>query len=236
MKLKLKPQQTLFFDLTTQKLIELRQYLGLKKLQFFYLNFKYLKGFRNNYSIFELAISKLHFKKIIKLIYSFHSKKKKILFIGFDMSIKPLNFKELFYSYNHLYFSEIWFNSLITSNFSQKKIFLYFKNFLVDKFVQKNSKKRSKMIKEFSFFLESPDLIVYLFEKNTKQLLLKEIAKIKSPAVILAQDSNNLSNILYKIFGNFNKYKKKQFFYFILKAIFSLTKTKKINNYANQLL
>ena len=77
MKLKLTLQRKLFLDLTTQKLTELRQYLGLKKLQFFYLNFKYLKGFRNNFSIFELTFSKLHFKKAIKLIYLFHSKKKK---------------------------------------------------------------------------------------------------------------------------------------------------------------
>jgi len=227
MKLKLQQPREVTLDLISQKLKELRFYLGLKKLQLFYLNSRYLKGFRNNFSIFELTFSKNHFKKNFKIIYTFHIKKKQILFVGFEPLLKNLNFKTMFYKYNHLYISEVWFSSLF-SNYNKNKISQYLKSQLLKVMQNKNSSKVSKIINEFSRFTEAPDLIVIIFAKKNISIL-KEISLFKNPSIVLASDANNLSAITYKMFGSFTTYKKKFFFYYMLKALFSITKVKKKN-------
>lgn len=90
--MKLKLQVSKFHNSLDQKLLKLKIYKGLKKIAFFFFNAKYIKGFRNNFSIFELLYTKLHLKKSLKILYKSKKKKKKILLFGFSTNLlKPLH-------------------------------------------------------------------------------------------------------------------------------------------------
>ena len=71
------------YNLINSNLFYSRNYLGLKKLSFYYLNSSYIMGFRNKFSLFNLKYTKNFIKIILLLIYKFHYYNKKILFIGF---------------------------------------------------------------------------------------------------------------------------------------------------------
>jgi len=64
MKLKNKTKQ---YNILNLKLINYRVFLGLNKIFFFFFDTKYIKGFRNNFSIFELLYTKSFLKKALKI-------------------------------------------------------------------------------------------------------------------------------------------------------------------------
>lgn len=222
--MKLKKKNYITINLTNKKLIELRYYLGLKKLTFFYLNSKYIKGFRNNFSVFELSFSKSLLKKSFKVIYNYHINKQKILFVSFSDYFQKTQFKSFIYKHKHFYLSNIWFNDLLSN---RTKIQRYFKKTLHNT-SSDNFLKNLSFVNELLNFSKTPDLIV-LFFLNNKPLVLKEIERTNKPSIIFANSSSNLNKTLYKMVGNFNNYKANFFLFLILKSMFSISSFKKTN-------
>ncbi len=89
------------YNLINFYLLDSRNYLGLQKLSFYYLNSSYVLGFRNKFSLFNLKHTKNFIKKILLVIYKFHYNNKKILFIGFP-NVLNNKFNLLFNKTNHL--------------------------------------------------------------------------------------------------------------------------------------
>lgn len=210
------------YNLLNLELITFRAYLGLNKIYVFYLNCKYIKGFRNNFSVFELLYTKIHLKKVLKIIYKYNISKKKIFFIGFDDNNGFTNYKTLFLKTKHFFISDFWVHNLLLN---KALVLDHFKKTLSSK-----KKINSNMIDELFNILETPDLIISVNNNNFE--LYKEIIKLKLPLISLFNNSSKVRFLGYKIYGNFESVKAKIFIYLLFKALLSFSnineKTKKL--------
>lgn len=209
------------YNLINYNLLKSRNYLGLHKLSFCYLNSSYIIGFRNNFSVFNLKQTKNFLKKVLLLIYKFHYFNKKILFIGFPNFLNK-NYNLLFNKTNHYYISyDNWIYNFFVN---YKQIMLLKKKLLLKKNLNK------KEIKTFININKIPDLIVvYNQTKETK--IIKEILSTKIPFISF-MNSSTTSNLLdYKILGGFHHLKTKSFIYLLLKSILTLSTKSKSFHY-----
>lgn len=197
-------------SLLNSKFFLYKLYLGLKKLSLYYLNFKYLKGFRNNFSIFELSSFKTNIKNSLKIIYKFHKLKKSIFFIDFNEIKNHTNYQLLIYKSGHFYFN---------SDITKLSSLLKFKALKTSKLNSLVSLKK----KTLSFFKNSPDLVVFLCNKNNYKKQ-KEIENIKTPSILFFNDFNKINNLFYKIPGNFVSFKSKLFVYLLIKSVLTFSK------------
>jgi ribosomal protein S2 len=211
MKLKNKTKQ---YNILNLKLINYRVFLGLNKIFFFFFDTKYIKGFRNNFSIFELLYTKSFLKKALKIIYKFHKKKKKIFFVGFNDINMLTNYKLLFYKTKHSFVSDFWINNLLTN---RAQVLYHFKRRLI-----KKNKINFKTATELFNILKTPDIVVML--NNNIIGLNKEIEQSKLPLVLLLNNSNKINRLGYKVLGNFEALKSKIFVYLLLKSVLSFSK------------
>lgn len=200
------------FSLLNFNLLKYRNYIGLKKLSFYYLNSSYIVGFRNGFSLYNLKQTKNFLKKTLLIIYKFHYNNKKILFVGFPNFLDK-NFNVLFNKTNHYFTS---YDNWIYNFFVNYKKILFFKKKMsynkLNSFVYKNTNK-------------IPDLIVvYNQTKETK--IIKEILSTKIPLISFMNSSINSSLFEYKILGGFHHLRTKNFIYFLLKSILTLSKNK----------
>ena len=196
------------YNLINSNLFYSRNYLGLKKLSFYYLNSSYIMGFRNKFSLFNLKYTKNFIKIILLLIYKFHYYNKKILFIGFP-NILNNNFNLLFNKTNHYFIQqESW-------------IYNFFVNYKKIKFLKKNlSNKELKTIINISAI---PDLIV-LYDQTKETKIVKEIFSTKIPFISFMNSSTNSNLLEYKVLGGFHHLKTKKFIYLLLRSILTLPK------------
>jgi ribosomal protein S2 len=211
MKLKKKTTQ---YNILNLKLINYRIFLGLNKIFFFFFDTKYIKGFRNNFSIFELLYTKSFLKKALKIIYKYHKKKKKIFFVGFNDIYTLTNYKLLFYKTKHSFISNFWVNNLLTN---RVQVLYHFKRRLIKKKII-----NFKVATELFNILTTPDIVVML--NNKFPGLDKEMAQSKLPLVSLLNNSNKVNRLGYKVLGNFEALKSKIFVYLLLKSVLSFSK------------
>ena len=181
----------------------------------------------NNKINLTLENIEVYLKKSLKLIYEYHSKKKKILFIGFSFPNNKLIF-DIQNSTNHKFISENnWSNGLLSNNNNKlPKLIVIF-----------NSKYKTNIIKE-SINLKIPIICfgnlskiylkksIYIIPGNYKKLisfnifslLLFSILKIKQKNIfipkILTKKNFNKKKLLFQqskytnIKKRYNDYKK----------------------------
>ena len=169
-----------------QKFVINRDYLlSAKKNK---LNFQYLAGFRNQLGILNINLFEVLLKKIVKIIYVFSKKKKRVLFLGVsDVSSKIF-----------LYLSKQKNYSFISSN-SWVYGFLSNKEHVMN--TMDSQKRLTKMLKwDVS---TKPDLIVIL-TKNPKKDLIKEVTLLNVPVICLANDVSNTYSTDFKVLSGEN--------------------------------
>jgi ribosomal protein S2 len=197
------------YNLINHDLLTSRSYLGLHKLSLYYLNSKYIKGFRNKFCIFDTLKTKNFIKKALLIIYKYHYLNKKILFIGFP-NIKTKNYNILFNQTNHYYIPHSnWINNSIL-NYHQ---------------IIKSLKKKIFLTKNLNIN-RTPDLIV-LFNQTKEIKAFKESINSKIPLITFLDSCTKSDQTYYKIPGGFQNYKTEKICYLLLKSILTLPKSRK---------
>lgn len=165
----------------------------------------------NNSKDININSSILSLKTALKIIFEYHNKNKKILFVGTPFkNTKQVN--QLFKTTQHTVIPEsVWVNGVLTN----KKYCL--------KYLMHNKASKTKFFSKFLLTLrEKHDLIVILnLESNLDSL--NELYKTQLPIISFTDNTLNKNNdkISHKIVGNFNFTSKKRcnsFFFIILKA------------------
>lgn len=203
------------YNIINSNLLYSRNYLGLKKLSFYYLNSSYIIGFRNNFSLFNLKHTKNFIKKILLLIYKFHYHNKKILFIGFP-NILNNNFNLLFSKTNHYFINqESW-------------IYNFFVNY--KKIISLKKTLSNNELKTLININTIPDLIV-LYNQTKETKIIKEILSTRIQFISFINSSTNPNLLEYKVLGGFHHIKTKKLIYLLLRSLLTLSKNK---NYLNE--
>lgn len=164
--------------------------MKLKKL--FYLKYKlikleFIKSKLYNNSLQNYNLTETYLKKAIFIIFQFHIKNKKILFIGVDETIKK-KYKNVS---KHLFLPEFyWFKGLLTNKIQ------------VFKYIKKNQHNfMPAKIKNYFLLKKKPNLIV-LFNEQDQTTMIKEAVKLKIPIIVLNTKQANFDKILYPIYAN----------------------------------
>lgn len=204
------------YNLINYNLLKARIYLGSNKSSLNYLNFKYLKGFINNFCMFDLTQTNFHLKKALKIIYEFHYLNLKILFIGFPTIFNTNdNFVKLFEQTNHYHIPQ---NDLTNNKILNRYV-------LINNKKQHNNYKNSfnnKKLNKLNNILNTPILpnLIVLYDKNSEVLLLKNFTHLLNiPKITFVNSSDKLFNSGYKIPGSFINKKTNILCYFLLKSI-----------------
>lgn len=169
-----------------QKFVINRDYLlSAKKNK---LNFQYLAGFRNQLGILNINLFEVLLKKIVKIIYVFSKKKKRVLFLG----VSDVSSKIFLYLSKQKYYSFISSNSWVYGFLSNKEHVMN---------TMDSQKRLTKMLKwDVS---TKPDLIVIL-TKNPKKDLIKEVTLLNVPVICLANDVSNTYSTDFKVLSGEN--------------------------------
>lgn len=149
---------------------------------------------KNHFNYLLKKNIELKFKNALTIIFGFHSKNKKILFLGTPLKLnKPL--KKLFKNTNHSFIPEkIWLNGVLSNTKSVLK-------FLFKKYLKKN-----KNNLKFLFKLTSKNNLIVILNESLSTNPLKEFYKKKIPTISLNCSNTNLncSNSTYRIKQNLN--------------------------------
>lgn len=211
--MKLKNYKNFRYNLINSEFIKIKFYLGVTKLFFLFFNNRYILGFRNRYSVFEMLYIKAFLKKSLKLIYKYHINHKKILFIGFKDVNKWTKFKLLFLKSKHFIVSNFWIRGFLMNRSAifatSKKIF--------------KKKYKKHYFLEMCFVDKTPDIAVFLSNSSFK-IPYQEIKNYKIPFVLLSNNYSKNVCLNYKVFGNFVSYKSQIFLYLLLKSILTFSK------------
>ena len=169
-----------------QKFVINRDYLlSAKKNK---LNFQYLAGFRNQLGILNINLFEVLLKKIVKIIYVFSKKKKRVLFLG----VSDVSSKIFLYLSKQKNYSFISSNCWVYGSLSNKEHVMN----TID-----HQKRLTKMLKwDVS---SKPDLIVIL-TKNPKKDLIKEVTLLNVPVICLANDVSNTYSTDFKVLSGEN--------------------------------
>ena len=217
--MKLKKINTKNYSLLTLKLIDFKTFLGLKKLAFYYLNFKYVKGFRNNFSIFELYFTKIFLKKSLKIIYKYHNLNKKILFVGFNDIKNYTNFKFLLKQTKHFYYNlNFWIYSFLTT---RNQVFQHLKKKLFN-YNKKNFSANYFILQSLFHVQKTPDLIVFLDSSQISNAQ-KEIESSNIPLILFCNNDFRINYPVYKIPGRFNVTVSKLFLFLLFKSVLTFS-------------
>lgn len=153
-----------------------------------YLNTK--NSNKNSVNILIEAIE-MYFKQSLKIIYEYHVKQKKILFIGFPINSQILT-NDILKTTSHSFMSEnVWINGILSNI----------------KYVKKHNKNLSNIeIKRVLNDLHNrPDLVVLFNTKNNYQII-KEINNLKIPIISFNYSiKKKHEKILYNVSGNYSK-------------------------------
>ena len=207
------------YNLFFNEMMLSRIYLGLNKLKFFYLNSKYIKGFRNKYVIFDLILKTIFLKSSLKLIFKYHKKKKKIFFVGFPN--KENRFNQLFINKKHFCIDKKnWIKNIVLNKFSLKS---YFYSTLLKFRLYKKKKFFINYLFKLLFVNIKPELIV-TFSININSSIRKELIKSQIPSIGFLNSLNNSNNVFYKVFGGFHLDKVEKLCYLLIKSVLSLPK------------
>jgi ribosomal protein S2 len=216
--MKIKKIQQTKYNLINYNLLKSRSYLGLHKHSLYYLNSRYIKGFKNKFCIFEILKTKNYIKKSLLIIYKYHYFNKKILFVGFPNS-QNKKYNILFNQTNHFFIPQsTWINNIILNHYQ------VIKTFKKNLFSMNNL--NSKYFIEICNIKQIPDLIV-LYNQTKEMKAFQEILKLKIPLITFLDSSNKSDQIDYKIPGGFINLKSEKFCYLLIKSLLTLPKIKK---------
>jgi len=150
--------------------------------------FQYLAGFRNQLGILNLNLFEVLLKKIVKIIYVFSIKKKRVLFLGVS-DVCSKTFLLLSKQKNYSFISS---NCWVYGSLSNKEHVMN----------TSNHQKRSKKMVKWDVSTK-PDLIVIL-TKNPKKDLIKEVNLLNVPVICLANDVSNTADTDFKVLSGEN--------------------------------
>lgn len=153
------------------------------------------KNFLNESLNQNLEQSELHIKKALKIIYEYHSKNCKILFIGFPSSNIKL-FSNLISNTQHFFIpSNLWINGLLANQTSISQ-------FLLGSTFSQKSRLSLKNANSLLSIKTKPDLVV-IFDQSIETDTLKELYNLDIPITFFGSKSVLNEQITYKIPGNF---------------------------------
>lgn len=209
------------YNLINKTLLTTRSYLGLKKSSLYYLNLKYVQGFKNNFCIFKILKTKNNLKNNLKLIFKYHCANEKILFIGFP-EIKNNKFTSLFEKTKHYYIPlNVWVDNIII-NKSQVLYHLQNKNFK-----NRYNKKSLNIFKNTNkiFKIQKKPGLIVLYNQNFELNATKESLNSNIPIITFLNSSYFSNKINYKIpIGCQNK-NFVMFCYLLLKSLLTFSKS-----------
>lgn len=162
--------------------------MKLKKLS--YLKYKLIKIeffksklYRKSLQSFDLA--ETYLKKAISIIFQYHMKNKKILFVGVNKKIQN-KYKHVLKKTKHLFLPEkYWIKGLLTNKVT------------VFKYIKKSFS--STKIKNYFLLKKSPNLIV-IFNKQSQASIIKEAIKLKIPVIVLNSEKSQLEGIFHQMY------------------------------------
>lgn len=160
-------------------------------------------------------------KKVLRLIYKYHSRNKKILFVGMPLKLDE-KVQGFLKKTNHKFLPEgYWMNGMFTNKFSSLQ-YAYLNQKIV-------SKKRFGYL---TLLVNKPDLVVILNPSTEGNNIMKESLKVKIPTVHLNTAFEDRSNeIIYKVPGNYSylhKESQRSFFYWFFLPIFKKAEKERI--------
>jgi len=174
-------------------------------------------------STYTLEQIEAYFKQALKIIFEYHKKQFKILFVGFPV-VSKLKQMKLIHFTNHNFISQnSWISGIFRNRFS---IFSYLTSLQSQNF--------SKNLKLLLTIKAKPHLVV-IFNQKIETNVINELYKTGIPILSFNYNMLNISKITYKILGNFDFVEKNLkitylfLFYSILKKI-PLRKMKQSNN------
>lgn len=160
------------------------------------LKYKIYKNFsiKDSLILNFLKYTEFTLKQSLNLIYSYHFKKKKILFIGSSYS-KKINF--FLRNYGHILLPKsLWSNGSIKNNLPSDVL----------------------------FYKKKPNLIVFFDNTETDFLILKELDKLKIPVIVFGDFAFSTKNKYYSVLGNSEKTEIKKFFQFLIYSVIKTAK------------
>jgi ribosomal protein S2 len=197
--MKLKTLKIKKYELIKLHLLKSRIYKNLKK---------------KNYDIEYLNKLKIHFKKILRIIYQYHVNNKVILFVGFPYSKNKNLLNNLKMSKHYFIPEDVWVNGFLINKNSLRK----YLNFNLSKSKNMRSLLNIKVV---------PDLIV-MFKSPSNDNMVKEISKLDVPIVCFGNDNNIINKLTYLLKDNFGEIKIKQFYKFLIYSILKKPKLSKV--------
>jgi len=185
-----------------------------KLIKYYLLKYQiYSSSESKNAKLINLLLERMemYFKQSLKIIYEYHIKQKKILFVGVPV-FNNFFIKDVSKNTSHIFISETaWIDGILSNT----------------KYVKKHNKNLSNI--ELKRFLDtlnvSPDLIVLFNTKNTYKII-KEINNLKIPIILFnSHEKKKSEKILYNVSGNYSKLIKTRLNVYNL-LLYSILKTK----------
>jgi len=164
----------------------------------------------SNYILEQLEA---YLKQSLKIVFEYHKRQLKILFVGFPVVSKIKQMKLIHFTNHNFISQKSWISGIFRNRFS---IFSYL--------VSLQSQNFSKNLKLLLTVKAKPHLVV-VFNQKVETNVINEFYKIGVPILSFNCDFLNVSKVTYKILGNFDFVEKKFkityffLFYSILKKI-----------------
>lgn len=213
--------------ITFDDLLKSKIYIGNIYKNIYFDNYKYIYKIKFNYCILNFTFIALYLYKLYLYIYNISLMNNKILFINNNNLIKNFTIKICNLT-NNLYINK-WVSGLLTNWFVLKKKIIiyiwiskiiknkYFNNILSKKCIYNLNIIYIKLYNKFNGIKNMINLPKYIFLTNfNKNLILKEILKLKLILISFINLSLDSSNINIKILGNYNNYKSLKLIYKII--------------------
>ena len=191
--------------------------LKIKKYELIKLHLLKSRVYKNSkkksYAIEYLNKLKLHFKKILRIIYQYHVNNKVILFLGFPYSKNKNLLNNLKISKHYFIPEDVWVNGFFINKHS------------IFKYLNFNSNK-SKNMKSLLNIKVVPDLIV-MFKFPSNYNMVKEILSLDIPIVCFEHSKNITNKLTYIVQDDIGEIKIQRFYKFL---IYSIVKKPKRSN------
>lgn len=158
----------------------------------YYLNFQNFSESKYNSNLSYLNSLETSLKKILKVIFNFHTLNKKIVFVGFPLH-KLYKFSSLFKRFNYIFLNKnVWVNGML-SNPNRLSPYVNSRRFL--NFYQKENVVFLRKFNKMLILNKKPDLLI-VFNKFENELILKEANITKIPNFSLIGGVLNKKSIL----------------------------------------
>ena len=160
-----------------------------------------------------------YLKQALKIIFEYHKRQFKILFVGFPVVSKLKQMKLIHFTNHNFVSKKSWISGIFRNRFS---ILSYLTSLKAQNF--------SKRLKLLLTIKAKPHLVV-LFSQELETNIIDEFYKTGVPMLSFNCGYSNISKITYKVLGNFNFIEKnlRVTYFFLLYSILKKTPFKKKN-------